>query len=142
MRTTMRDTTKGTHQHPRISQEVAGWGAFAAMLLLLAGCSDLIFGLTAAFRGHVFVLVSPGTITGSLTGWGVVHLLFGLLLVGVSVGLFTGRWQLRPIAVWLAALNVVGQVAVITVFPLWALLVALMDILVIYALTTHWEELG
>jgi len=138
----MRDTETATHPGERTSEEVSGWGSFAGLVLLLAGCSDIIFGLTAMFRGHVFVLVSPGTITGSLTGWGTIHLLFGLLMAAVGVGLFTGRLWLRWIAVWLAALNVVGQTAVITVFPLWSLLVVAMDILLIYALTARWEEIS
>jgi len=140
MNTTMRDTTSEERPRERAAAQVSGWALFAGMVLLLAGSFNVIFGLTAMFRGHVFVLVSPGLIVGSLTGWGVVHFILGAAMVVVSMGLFSGQGWARWIAVWLAALNAVGQVAFITVFPLWSLLVVALDILVIYNLTAHWEE--
>ncbi len=135
----MRDAASSGPEHGRTPAPVPGWGIFAGMVLLLAGSFNVIFGLTAMFRGHVFVLVSPGLIVGSLTTWGVIHLLFGVAMIAVSMGLFSGSGWARWLAIWFAALNAVGQVAFITVFPLWSLLVIALDILVIYHLTAHWE---
>src|SRR6266516_5259602 len=95
MNTTMRDTTSEERPRERAAAQVSGWALFAGMVLLLAGSFNVIFGLTAMFRGHVFVLVSPGLIVGSLTGWGVVHFILGAAMVVVSMGLFSGQGWAR-----------------------------------------------
>src|SRR6266516_6492359 len=104
MNTTMRDTTSEERPRERAAAQVSGWALFAGMVLLLAGSFNVIFGLTAMFRGHVFVLVSPGLIVGSLSTWGVIHLLFGDAMIVVSMGLFSGSGWARWLAIWFAAL--------------------------------------
>jgi hypothetical protein len=46
------------------------------------------------------------------------------------------RWT----AVVLAALSAILQVGVLPAFPLWALIVIALDVLVIYGLTARWEH--
>jgi hypothetical protein len=62
----------------------------------------------------------------------------GLAMVAVSVGLFTVRGWARWGAIAFATINAITQVSVITAFPIWALVVIALDVIVIYQLTTHW----
>jgi hypothetical protein len=47
----------------------------------------------------------------------------------------------RAVAVALATLNAVAQLSLIRAYPVWGLLVILLDVFVIYALIVHGGEL-
>ena len=51
---------------------------------------------------------------------------------------FSGNWA-RWTAVFFCMVNAITQVAFITVFPLWTILIVTLDIIVIYQLTARWE---
>lgn len=55
-----------------------------------------------------------------------------------------GTWTLRGRARWtavaLAALSAIAQVGVLPAFPLWALIIIGLDVIIIYGLTARWEQ--
>ena len=116
-----------------------GWTVFAGVLLLLLGTFNVIFGLTALFHDKVFTAVGQNLIVWDLASWGWIHLIVGAVMVLVSLGLFAAQGWARWLAVVFAALNAIAHVAFITVFPLWSLLLILLDVVVIYELTARWE---
>ena len=65
-------------------------------------------------------------------------MIIGIATVAVSVGLFTVRGWARWGAIAIATINAITQVSVITAFPIWALIVIALDVIVIHQLTTHW----
>jgi len=42
-------------------------------------------------------------------------------------------------AICIAALSAISQIAFFTAYPLWSLLVILLDVLVIWQLSMHWQ---
>jgi hypothetical protein len=118
----------------------SGWAAFAGIVLLMVGAFNVIFGLTAIFEDETLTATGGRVIVWDLTAWGWIHLIFGLLQVSAGLGLFAGRGWARWAAIVFAAVNAVGQVAFITVFPLWTILVITLDLIVIYQLTARWER--
>lgn len=117
-----------------------GWVYFAALMLLFAGIFQLISGLTALLN-RTFYAVSDSTIVVfDIATWGWVHLLLGLLLVCTGVALFSGSAWARAIAVVLASLNFIAQFAFIGTYPLWSIIIMILDLIVIYALTVHGSE--
>jgi hypothetical protein len=116
----------------------SGWVAFAGIVLLLVGAFNVIFGLTAIFEDETLSAVGGQVIVWDLTAWGWIHLVLGLVQILAGLGLFAGREWARWAAIVFAMLNAIGQVAFITVFPLWTLLVITLDIVVIYQLTARW----
>lgn len=117
----------------------SGWTAFAGIVLVLVGAFNVIFGLTAIFEDETLTATGGRVIVWDLTTWGWIHLVLGLVQVLAGLGLFAGREWTRWAAIVFAMLNAIGQVAFITVFPLWTLLVITLDIVVIYQLTARWE---
>jgi hypothetical protein len=117
----------------------SGWAAFAGIVLLMVGAFNVIFGLTAIFEDETLTAVGGRVIVWDLTTWGWIHLVFGLVQVLAGLGLFAAREWARWAAIVFAMLNAIGQVAFITVFPLWTLLVITLDLIVIYQLTARWE---
>ncbi len=119
-----------------------GWIAFAGVLMLLAGMFNVIGGLAAVFTDDVFVSgPSGGALVLSVTGWGWVHLLWGLVLFVAGLGLFSGNVLARGLAVVLVALNMVTHMLLMPAYPFWSLLTIAIEVLVIWALTVHGHEL-
>lgn len=114
-----------------------GWVAFAGTILLLVGAFNVIVGLVALFRSDVFVAAPSGLLVFSLTGWGWVHLIVGILLMLTGGGVMTGNAAARVAAVILAGLNALAQLAFLPAFPIWAVLVIVLDVVVIAALLTQ-----
>jgi hypothetical protein len=117
-----------------------GWVWFAGGLLILVGIFNVIVGLAALFRGQVIVAGESGALLFSVTGWGWVHLIIGILLALVGAGLFTNNAIARVAGVVLAGLNAVAQVAFLPVYPAWALLIIALDVVVLWAILVHGGE--
>jgi hypothetical protein len=117
----------------------AGGRVFAGVILLLVGFFDIILGLTALFNSGVLVATTTGLIVWDFTAWGLIHVIFGVVLALTSLALFSGAEWARWLAVFLAGVNAIAQVAFITAYPLWTVLVVALDVIVIYQLSVRWE---
>lgn len=117
-----------------------GWVYFAAFLLMFAGIFQLISGFVALLNQDFYVVNQSTLVVFDITTWGWVHLLLGLFLVCTSIGLFSGSGWARVVAVVLASLNFVAQFAFLGVYPIWSVIVMILDLLIIYALTVHGGE--
>lgn len=119
-----------------------GWGIFAAVILLVSGIFSVVQGLVAVIGPNAYFAVVDGTLfLLDVAGWGWWNIIIGAGLILTSVALFSGQTWARVVAVILAILSAVGQLMLIPVQPWWAMIVIAVDILVIYALTAHGEEL-
>jgi hypothetical protein len=116
-----------------------GGRVFAGVILLLVGFFDIILGLTALFNSGVLVATTTGLIVWDFRAWGLIHVIFGVILALASLGLFSGAEWARWLSVFLAGVNAIAQVAFITAYPLWTVLVVALDVIVIYQLTVRWE---
>ncbi len=117
-----------------------GWVYFASFMLLLAGVFQVIMGFTALLNDKFYVVTANNLIAFDITTWGWIHLLLGLLMVIVGVSLFAGRMWARVTAIILASLNFIAQFAFISVYPWWSITAMILDVLIIYALTVHGDE--
>lgn len=117
-----------------------GWIWFAAIVMILLGVFNAIHGLVAVFNGNVFVETMDRVIVFNLVAWGWIHLITGILLVVVGAALVAGQTWARVAAVVLVALNAIGQLTFITVFPWWSILIIAIDLVVLYALIVHGRE--
>lgn len=120
-----------------------GWIAFAGFMMVMTGLFNLISGLTAVFSDKVYI-GGPrvGTLVLDVTGWGWVHVILGLVLVATGVALLMGQWWARAAAIGFVALNLITQMALLPAYPFWALLTIAVDILVVWAITVHGDELA
>jgi hypothetical protein len=63
-----------------------------------------------------------------------------LLLSGI--GVFSGNVLARTVGVIAAALSLIANFVFIPAYPLWAIVVITIDVLVIWAPTAHGSEMG
>jgi len=117
-----------------------GWAVFAGVLLLMVGFLDFLYGLAAILNDQVVVVGGNGAIIADLTTWGWIHLILGSILVLTSFGLFTGQNWARWTAVFFVTVNAISQITVFTYAPLWAFLLIILNVAILYGLTARWEE--
>ena len=118
----------------------AGWVRFAATMSVLTGAFGIIVGIVALLRGTVLVSGTHNLLVFDLTGWGWVHVIIGVLLLVVGLGLFRANPIARVAAVVLAGINAIAQLAFLPVYPLWALAIIALDVVVIWAVLVHGDE--
>ena len=125
--------------------EVSGWASgaatFASVTLMLIGTFQVINGLTALFNDEFFITGERYTFKLDITVWGWVHLIVGVVALVAGFGLFTGAMWARVLAIMVAGLSAIVNFAFIPAFPLWALTIIVIDILVIYAVAAHGREI-
>jgi hypothetical protein len=114
-----------------------GWIAFAAAMLVVIGALSSIAGLTALLRDESYFAVNGELLVLDYTSWGWIHLVLGVLLMVVGVGLSTGSTLARVVAVVVVGLNLLAQFTWMSVSPWWSAVMIALDILVIYAIIVH-----
>jgi len=118
----------------------SGWAAFAGVVLFIAGSFNLIFGLAAAINDQVVTVGGGGVIIWDVDGWGWIHFGLGVLMMATAIGLFAVETWARIVAVVFATISAIGQVVLITAFPLFSILIIALDVAVIYNLTVKHGE--
>lgn len=119
-----------------------GWSYFAGFMMMFAGIFQGIAGLTAIFNDEYFLVTPERLLAFDFTTWGWIHLLIGVVVFFAGLEIFrTGATWARLLAIFLAGLSLVANIAFIGAYPLWSIAVIVIDVLVIYALTVHGDEL-
>lgn len=119
------------HQHSRKS----GWIGFAATMFLVIGFFNLIDGIAAASKDELFA--GEQLVFGSLVMWGFLMIVIGGLQLYTSYALFQGSDLGNVLGVFVCGISLVGQLFLLPAFPIWALVIMGIDLLLIYALTVH-----
>ncbi|MGW3470413.1 DUF7144 family membrane protein [Saccharopolyspora sp. NPDC000995] len=131
-----------THGARRMHTGWVGWVYFAAVVLLLAGIVQVINGLIAFARSGTTYVIPAGAVQISYAGVGWSFLITGAVLVLTGIGLFGGRTWARAVAIVMAVISVLANLAFFTAYPLWSAVVIVLDVIVIYALAAHGREVS
>ena len=119
----------------------AGWAVFAAAIAVTMGVYQVIQGLVAIFNDEYYLVGSSGLVVSvDYTVWGWVHLILGLLTVAAGIALLQRRGWGRIAIICLAGLSALVNLGFLAAYPLWSTLIIALNIIVIYALTVHWDE--
>jgi len=116
----------------------SGMVVFAATMMVLVGGFTFIDGLVSLFNAGYYGSVTH-LLFGNFQSWGWWNIVAGVILVAAGFSLFSGATWARVLGIILAALNAIAQLVFIQVFPVWAVIVIALDVLVIYALTVNQE---
>jgi len=117
-----------------------GWVYFGGAMMVLLGTFNLIEGLVALFNDEYYVATPQGLLVFDITGWGWVHLIIGVIAIVVGIGVFAGTTWARICGVILCGINAIAQLAFLSAYPVWGILVIMLAILVIWALIVHGDE--
>jgi hypothetical protein len=120
-------------------KQPTGWAIFAGAVLFMVGSLDALFGLAAVLNDEVVVVGGHGAIIADITTWGWVHLILGSIMALTGLGLFAGSSGARWVAVFFVMVNAISQIVWFPLAPLWAFLIIILDVVIIYQLTARWE---
>jgi hypothetical protein len=118
-----------------------GWIVFASMMMIISGVFSIIWGIVALARDEVFVVAGRNVINLDYTAWGWIHVILGVVVLVAGIYLLQGSMVARVIAMVVAMLSAIGNLLVISAYPIWSVIVIAVDVLVIYAVTVHGHEL-
>ncbi|WP_244208175.1 DUF7144 family membrane protein [Arthrobacter oryzae] len=128
--------------HPVASSGWTGWVSFAGIILIINGVFIGLQGLVALTGPDTYYLSTPRALfIFDAKGWGWWNVALGVLLILTAVGLFSGATWARVVAVVVAGLSAVVQLMLIPAQPWWSLIVIAIDVLIIFAVIAHGEEL-
>lgn len=124
-------------------EQPSGWRGlivFAGTMMILVGTFHVMAGLVALLEDDYYHVGSGGLVVSiSFTAWGWVHLILGLVVAIGGGALMSGRTWGRVVAVAVAMVSAFVNLAFMNAYPLWSTIMITIDILVIYAVTTHGE---
>jgi uncharacterized membrane protein HdeD (DUF308 family) len=114
--------------------EGQGWVTFSGIMILIVGVMNVIYGIAAIDKSTFFVQDAKYVVLNDLNTWGWVLLVVGAIQVVAAFGIWSrtawGRW----IGIISASFNAILQLLFISSFPLAALALFSIDVLVIYGL--------
>jgi len=111
-----------------------GFTVLAAVVMLLSGLSSFFEGLAALIRGNFFVTLPNYAYNVSVTGWGWMHLILGIVVFLAGACLFMDMLWARVVGVALASVSLIFNLLYIPYFPVWSIIVIALDLFVIWAL--------
>ena len=117
----------------------AGRAAFVAILLLIAGTLNVIYGI-AALGDANFYANNTAYVISSLHTWGWITILLGVLQLFAGVSLLGGGTFGRVIGIVAASLGAIGALlAVGGAFPFWSLGIFAICLICIHGLVVYGE---
>ncbi len=120
--------------------EVRGEGraAFAAILLLIAGVLNVIYGIAAISEAHFFTDSGTHFVFSSLNTWGWITVVLGVIELTGGFSLLSGNAYGRVIGIVAASLGAIGSLlAVAGAYPFWSLGVFALCVIVLHGLVVY-----
>lgn len=122
----------------RAADGYSGWAAFAGVIMFIVGSLNALWGLGGVLNDDVVVVGGHGAIIADITTWGWVHLILGSIIALTGLGLLSGSSAARLPAIFFVAVNAIAQIVWFPAAPLWAFLMIVLDVTIIYQLTARW----
>ena len=113
-----------------------GLVTFAAILLLIAGFFNMIYGIAAIANSHVFT-ANAHYVIGNLRAWGWITLIISVLQLAAAAGVLAGNQLARWFAVAVVGLNAIDMMFFIPAYPFWALTIIALDVVALYGLCAY-----
>jgi hypothetical protein len=107
------------------------------VLLIVLGLWNVLDGLTALLAGGFVVADAERVVALEVAAWGWVLLAIGVVEVIAGIALFIGAGWARVVAVLVAGLNGVVQLAFLAAYPVGAILIMVVAAVVIWTVVKH-----
>lgn len=121
------------------SRKGVGWAGFAGMMVLVAGTFNLIWGFVALVKDDYFV--SDQLLMWNLNAWGAIHIVVGAVQLLTALLIFSGSGAGAVLGIIFAFFSAIGALLAIGAYPIWSIVILVVDGLIIYALTVYGDAL-
>jgi hypothetical protein len=117
-----------------------GRAAFVAILLLIAGTLNIIYGIAAISDAH-FYAGNTAYVFSSLHTWGWITVILGIVEMAAGFSLWGGNAFGRVIGIFAASLGAIGALlSVGGAYPFWSLGIFALCVICIHGLVVYGEE--
>ena len=106
---------------------------FAAVLLAVLGCFNLLVGIAAITSSHIF-FGNVRYVAGDLRAWGWAAAILGAAQLLAAAGVWAGRQLARWFAVAVVGLNALAQMVLLPAYPSWSLTIIAVYVVVLWGL--------
>ncbi len=127
----------GVEQRPVVT---SGWVTFAATMATIVGIMNLIYGIAVLVNDSWVALAADQILALNLSAWGWALLALGVVQLLVAYGVVVGQTWARLMGVLWASLIAIGQMAFLSVYPVWSLVIIAMCVMVIYSLAVYADQ--
>ena len=114
----------------------SGWVIFAAVMLLIVGVLNVIWGI-AAIADSKFFVQDQKYILSNLNAWGWITLIIGAAQLFAGFSLWSGNLYGRIVAILVASLSALASLMSIPAYPFWSLAIFAIDIIIIYQVSLY-----
>jgi hypothetical protein len=117
-----------------------GRAVFAAILLLIAGTLNIIYGIGAISDAHFYTDAGTRFVISSLHTWGWITLLIGIVQLTGGFSLLTGGIYGRLIGIVAATVGAIAALLQIGgAYPWWSLGIFALCVIIIHGLVVYGE---
>src|SRR5205823_11050089 len=100
----------------------AGRAVFAAILLVIAGVLNIIYGIAAVSDAHFYTSTGTHYVFSSLHTWGWITIILGIVELTAGFSLFGGGAYGRVVGITAATIGAIGALlSVAGAYPFWLL---------------------
>ena len=118
-----------------------GRAIFAAVLLLIGGVLNIIYGIAAISNSNFFVH-NTKYVFGDLKTWGWVTLILGVIELLAAASLFGGGGFGRWFGIFAAALVAIDSLLMIPAYPFLSIAIFALALWIIHGLVVYGEPEG
>jgi hypothetical protein len=122
------------------STVAVGFTVFAGTMMIVIGVLHAIQGIVALANDTFYVVGQEWTFSLDVTTWGWAHLILGIVVALAGFFVFQGSVWARAIGVVVAAVSAIVNFAWLPYYPVWGIVVIVLDVFVIWALTAHGRD--
>ncbi|WP_105974819.1 DUF7144 family membrane protein [Streptomyces geranii] len=133
---TQHAATPSHRPSPAPSPWAAGGVVFAGVLMMVSGILGILNGIAGIATDDVYQRIGNYMYEFSLTTWGVIHLVMGVLIAFAGWGVLQGMAWARGVGVALTALYLVEYFMFLPYAPVWSVISIAIGVFVIWSLVT------
>jgi hypothetical protein len=117
-----------------------GRAMFVAILLLIAGTLNVIYGIAAISNAH-FYAGNTAYVFSSLHTWGWITVILGAIEIIAGFSLFSGNAFGRVVGIFAASLGAIGALlSVGGAYPFWSLGIFAICVICIHGLVVYGDD--
>jgi hypothetical protein len=119
----------------------AGRALFAAILLVIAGVLNIIYGIAAVSDAHFYTSSGTHYVFSSLHTWGWITVILGVIQLTGGFSLMAGNVYGRLIGITAAGLGAIGALlSVGGAYPFWSLGIFARCVIVLHGIVVYGED--
>jgi hypothetical protein len=119
-----------------------GFTYFAAIMMMLSGGFEILQGLSAIIRKNLYVVNKDYIYKINVNGWGWIHLILGVIVLLAGIALLGGALWARIVGIAMAALIAIANFLWLPYYPVWAIVLIALNVVVIWALAAHGRDIA